>query len=568
MVAAACIVAAVGLVYLNALDNPFVYDDYRMVVENRSLLDLTRPATIIVHEVTRPFVNLSYALDRAVWGPEPFGFRLTNVLLHALNVALLLALAVRLARDQDANRTLATGSAPHAISLVAGALFALHPMMTEAVAYVSGRSELLCAFFFLLAMAAGRQWLLTGQARWAAGWVACWLAALATKESAVAFPVVLALYDWLLLPSNRASRRRRALRVYLPVAAVMAAAALVRLGVFVGIEHPGATLRWSNALVELDVMRQYLRLMLMPDGQTIFHAVTPITSVFDPRVTTALLVVALVLGLAWVARRVSPLATFGTFWFFLLLVPSSALLVLDRGEPMAEHRVYLASCGLFLTFGAAAERLVTRSDRMPTMLKWAAVGGALLATLSLAGRTVMRNALWSDPVALWEEAARKAPDHWLPRLALGEELQRAGRHEEALDSYRLAARLRPDEVTPYRKLGGSLLEARRAEEAVAVFRAWQRLEPRSVAAAVGLGAAAIMTGQLQEARAALTSALDWDPGSVPARQALAALEEAEANPGAALRLCEDIRRIAPDTPGNDDCIRRNQSRLGIAPADR
>ena len=82
-------VALAGLVYVNALDNPFVYDDRRLVVENRSLRNPLDLYAVAVHEATRPVVNLSYAIDRMVWGPKPFGFHLTNVLLHMINVALL-----------------------------------------------------------------------------------------------------------------------------------------------------------------------------------------------------------------------------------------------------------------------------------------------------------------------------------------------------------------------------------------------------------------------------------------------------------------------------------------------
>src|SRR5207247_10562788 len=88
--AVACGVAALlaGLVYLNALHNPFVYDDYHTVVENRSIDRLADVRAIVLHDVTRPVVNLSYAIDRALWGATPVGFHVTNLLLHMLNVIL------------------------------------------------------------------------------------------------------------------------------------------------------------------------------------------------------------------------------------------------------------------------------------------------------------------------------------------------------------------------------------------------------------------------------------------------------------------------------------------------
>src|SRR5262245_4028608 len=106
-----------GLVYLNALTNPFVYDDYHTVVENPSIRQLSNVRSIVLHSVTRPVVNFSYALDRAVWGPTPYGFHVTSVLLHCLNVVLLFLVA----------RQLMQGIAGPAS---AAFLFAVHPVMT------------------------------------------------------------------------------------------------------------------------------------------------------------------------------------------------------------------------------------------------------------------------------------------------------------------------------------------------------------------------------------------------------------------------------------------------------
>jgi hypothetical protein len=90
--------AAAALVYLNALDNPFVYDDHRQIVENRSLWRLTDVRGLLLENATRPVINISFALDRLIWGPSPFGFHLTNVLLHVVNVGLLYVLAAWLTR--------------------------------------------------------------------------------------------------------------------------------------------------------------------------------------------------------------------------------------------------------------------------------------------------------------------------------------------------------------------------------------------------------------------------------------------------------------------------------------
>src|SRR5688572_13885424 len=95
---------AAGLIYATALDNPFVYDDFRLIVDNPSLLDITNLRAIAWREITRPVVNFTYAVDRFIWGPTPFGFHLTNVLFHMLNVGLVFLLAWRWNEDWSYRR--------------------------------------------------------------------------------------------------------------------------------------------------------------------------------------------------------------------------------------------------------------------------------------------------------------------------------------------------------------------------------------------------------------------------------------------------------------------------------
>src|SRR6185369_14967564 len=174
-------------------------------------------------------------------------------------------------------------------------LLAVHPMMTEAVGYVSGRSEVLCATFFLLALLCADRWMRTGEqrrGRWLAGMLVAWVAALMTKETAAMFPFVLALYDWLNPESDAAGRRRRVLTVYAPLIAFTVVAGVARLYVLARIEYPGqVSVHWRYLLVDADVFRRYLGMMAVPSGQALFHEVRAIESVLDTRALLALVVV-------------------------------------------------------------------------------------------------------------------------------------------------------------------------------------------------------------------------------------------------------------------------------------
>ncbi len=467
-----------GLVYVNALRNPFVYDDYHTVQTNPSIQSVTNIRAIVLYDVKRPIVNFSYAVDRALWGTEPLGFHVTNVLFHMLNVLLLFRLASQLTQSD-----IAAGAG--------AALFAVHPMMTEAVGYISGRSEVLCATLLLLALSCGRRWIRGDGALWAAMTAGLWLASMATKEIGVMFPLVLFAYDWFVAAGDADGRRRRIFTVYLPLVLLAVAAGIVRLAILARIEHPGEVrIHWPYFLIALDVVRRYVGLMFYPVGQTIFHVVTPVDGVLDPRALLAFALLGAMVTLAWRARKNQGVVTVGILWFLLLLAPSAVLTVLDQGEPMAEHRVYAASAGLFLAAGSAIGWLSARLKRADRQLTWLAPAGLTLVVVSLCAETFLRNQVWSDPVTLWRESVDLAPRHFRPRLLLGEALQDAGRLDEAAEQFKTAIRLRPDEPTGYVKLGGFLAA----------------------------------TGQLQGAREQFHEAIRVDPQNASARQALTVLD--------------------------------------------
>lgn len=572
LVAVACICSA--LLYLNALDNPYVYDDVRTVLDNPSIGDVRDLRTIVYREMTRPVVNLSYALDTAIWRTPGVdtasdrrllgGLHLTNILLHTANVLLLFLLARRVVEDRMAAGRHLPGSGRGSVTaFVAAAGFGMHPMMTESVGYISGRAEMLCGLFFLLALLAGRRWLHGGGGPWLAGAFGLWVAALLSKEVAATWPLVLLAYDRLILASDPERSRRRWRRVLGPLLGLTVGLGLMRVAVLVFVENPDdAVVIWQHAFVEIEVMFRYVGLLVWPVGQTIFHQVDQ--AAWPPSLPLLLAVVWLAL---WVIAAVRLRArhgglAFGMLWFVLLLLPSSALVVLNLGEPMAEHRVYLASAGLFIAFGLLVARLWAFLDtRTPGRRMGLRVALAGYLTV-LGGLTVQRNDVWADPLALWAEAARRAPDIWVPHVMIGGILHERGARDEAAAAFRRAIALRPGEPIAHLRLGLLLAEQGRLDEAAAAFEAALRVDPGSPIGHNGLGAVAVLAGRHDDARRHYEEALARRPDDIAARQSLALLHETVwHNPAEAVRLCEEVRQIAPATPGIDACIQRNRARL-------
>lgn len=552
-----------GVVYLNALHNPFVYDDYRTVLDNGSIRTLTNLRSIFWYDATRPLVNFSYAIDRALWGPGPFGFHLTSVLLHMLNVVLFFLLVRQLIADRQLGRSQPIAARSEVIAFAAAALFAVHPMMTESVGYISGRSEVLCGAFFFVAFMCGRRWMQRGGTSWWLLTAALWGAALLTKETAAMLPAVLFCYDRLMLKGGFTTRLWR---LHLPLVSVALAGGIARLAVFAYLEHPGeVTLQWRSILTEAGVIWRYAGLFLAPGGQSIYHEVRPIASVFEPVALVSAIAIVLAVALAWRFRSADSLASFGVIWFFLLLVPSSVIVVLDHGEAMVEHRVYLASCGLFLAAGSFIGWSVAMASHLSRPTRLLVRTAVAVGILLLGARTILRNAVWADPVALWREASDKAPGSFLPRTVLGEMLNEAGRYEEAVEAHRAALRLRPKDPLAHLKLGLSLAALGRIDEATATFEQLRAIDPQSPIVSTGLGAVAMLAGRPDRAREYFNATLEKEPGNIMALQWLAVLEEdTAADPAAALHRCEEIQQLAPGKLSNEDCIRRNRARLAVA----
>jgi Flp pilus assembly protein TadD len=566
---AAVAAAFSGLLYVNTLDNPYVYDDFRTVLNNPSIEDVWEVKAIVYREVTRPVVNFSYAVDRAVYGNRLLGHHLTSVVLHVVTVLLLFQVARRAVEDQAARRE-ARGQPALRTTVVAfsaAAIFGLHPMMTESVGYISGRSEVLCAVFFLGALLSGRRWMLGAGRPWLAAAFGLWVAALLSKEIAVMWPLVLLGYDRLVIHGDLAASRRRWRRVLAPLLGLTVVAGLVRVAVLLLVENPdGGDVFPRYGLVEIEVAFRYFTLLVSPADQSIFHQVSEVTWPPAPRMLLALVWLGVWVGAAWKLARLDGGITFGMVWFLLLLVPSAVLVILNLGEPMAEHRVYLASCGFFLAFGLIVGHVWaffdTRTLRSRLILR---VGLAGWLTV-LGGLTVLRNQVWDDPVRLWLDAAEKAPDIWVPHVMLGAALQERGATSDAIVAYRRAIRLRPSEQAPYMRLGIALAEIGRLADARATFQALLSIDPRSAVGHNGLGAVATLERQHDEARRHYEQALAYNPGDVAARESLAMLYETVwHNPAEALRLCEEVRRLAPRTPDVDACIARNRARLESGP---
>jgi|SRR5688572_20217939 protein O-mannosyl-transferase len=537
------------LLYASTLDNPFVYDDFRLIVENPAIQTLSDIRTVMVRDITRPLVNLTYISDTAVWGTRPFGYHLTNVVLHALNVIAVFWVAFWAAEDwrSKGGGRYGFSPSPRVVAIATSLLVAAHPIMTQAVGYITGRSELLYGLFFLLSWLAARRWMHVG-GWWRSATLFLWLLSVLAKETAAMLPVVLWCYDAWLIEDGAGTRMRRIKGLYAPLGLAVLLFGVGRLAVLATLEYPkDVGPNWRYVFVETDVFWQYVALFILPKGQSLVHTVPDFTSLTIRAVAGAIGLAGLV-GAAWSLRRIQAVVSLGLVVCVAMLLPSSVLFIMGIGEPMAEHRAYVSAMGFFLALGAASGMAWSRARSFGrgTLVLGAS---AVVFLAQLAGLTIVRNAIWGDPVALAREATARSPGHWMPRLFLGETLRQNGRCPEAVAEYRAVLDLRTRDTFARKKLLSCLIQTGRIPEAETELHTLRTLEPESPESGLGLGLLAIAQGDTVAGRGYFAEVLAHNPGHQEASQFVALIDGTLPEPHRS-RLCGLVRAVAASSEQN------------------
>jgi tetratricopeptide (TPR) repeat protein len=428
LICAAIVAAAAVLAYLNSFQGAFQLDDYKVVLSDPAVRSWAGWWSDLGRGI-RPLLKLSYAINWAT-GLGLFGFHLANLLIHLGNSILVLLLARKL-----------TGSSSQmgSVALFTALLFALHPIQTEAVTYVAGRSASLMAFFYLASLAAYIHGRLEGRPLLTyALSPALFLLALAVKETAATLPAALLL--WEITRQDRPFGLREALASQAAHLGVLASA----LAAFLAIPGHRVLIEYSFALRGL-----YENLLSQIHGQVtlLTHYVLPGRLNFDPDLPTltrwswglaleaGILGSALAAGLWSLKRRT--LVSFAILWVFLHSMAVYA--AVPRTDILNERHLYLGAFGLFLLAGLGFSWL---ADTWPKLrLPVAAAACALLIVLGLF--TAERNAVYRSEIRLWEDTTAKSPGKARVFNNLGYAYFLAGRNEEARKAWLETLRIDP-----------------------------------------------------------------------------------------------------------------------------
>jgi tetratricopeptide (TPR) repeat protein len=585
------IIIGAALVYARSLDAPFVYDDRYAIVDNvsiRRLADAIAAPPRDTPVAGRPAVNLSFALNYRLGGTNPFGYRVLNLVIH-IGAALLVFGLVRRTLSRTGARPVERAErerperserrASH-LAFASALIWCLHPLNTEAVAYVTQRTESLMGLLYLLTLyAASRAMAARRPTPWAAVSVAACALGMATKESMVTAPVVVLLYDAAFESGSvvRALHERRGLYLGL-------AASWIVLGVLmwpgpragsVGFGHNVTS--WTYLLNQAPIVLGYLKLVVWPAALVLDYGPTAPVEPSDVALQAAIVLVLIgAVALAWWR---APRAGFLGAVALLTLVPTSSVVPIAT-EVGADRRMYLPLASIIVLLVVAASELLRKARiGAPGRSRYAGAALLIVVVAGLAVRSSGRAAEYNDPARLWRDVLEHRPhgrahynlavilrdqgdrtgaiDHYRQALAdfpdahyaVGYELEVDGLHDEALAHLREFVRQRPRDVKvpdAMVLIGRALMKSGRPGEAADAYREALRMHPADEFALAGLGDAMAARGRHREAADAYRAYLQIVPTTGDVHHNLGVSLAAEGHTAEAIASLSRAVALEPD----------------------
>lgn len=574
------IVLVTGLVYANAFRNEFLFDDLETIVELQQQEGGTGALAPVLkllqgRPAYRPIRTASYAFDYALSGLDPWGYHLANTAYHALAAVAVYLIA----------RSLFGGARP---ALLAALLFAVHPVQTDAVTYMSGRRDVLSGLFVLAGFYAFVRYRATGRPGYLAAVPLVYLLAVFSKESGIILPVLCVAYDVLrhlrqdepgeparprsaswAVPSKdicaavaRAASEARWLYLSGALLAGGFAAYVLLLvrGTWQQTYHGGSL--WFTLLTMARVVRHYLTLMVWPvtlNADYSYNAFPVTTSSGDLRAWLAVLLLAVLwYGILAAARR-RPIAAFGGVWFFLALLPVSQ--IVPHHEMMAEHFLYVPIVGFAVAVAGLLDPYLSDARCVRTLYPV-----CLMVLVLLSVRTVWRNADWRDQLTLWRKTVEVAPESARARNNLAGAYLQLRQLTAAEEQLATALRIRPDFAPARANLGKLYLDRGDLDSAEQALRAALAGGKEEAIPRLWLGVVYARKGEIAGAEQQFQTAASQPPYDAYAYNNLGVLRaKAGRLDEAAVMFREAVRRMPALTEATDNLARLSRMEGSAAP---
>lgn len=513
---AVVVFAVAFLLYANTLGHGFVWDDLDLIVNNPQMGELGAgdAGKVFVSKFWqgyqnasyyRPLVTLSYHIQHKVFDGNPAGFHFANVMWHAITCVLVFLFVWFLF-----GRTV--------IAAITALVFAAHPLHTESVAWISGRTDVLSTLWAMASLLLYLQFRRRGNVLFLAGALVSFLLSLFAKESSAFLPVIVVLLE---LPPLRALTLRGAKRpegtAQWTVPAAIAGMFAVLVVYFVMRAHvlgtpfssypgyaPGAL---GTVALPLSVFAGYVYKVIAP---FMLNAEwdAPVPESFTALPVIAGFVLAAAILFLLVRFRRNAAVVLGIAFFVIGVGP--VVNVFPIGEISAERFLYFPILGFALVLGAVFEPSVealAAGRRRGRDLAWV----LLILLVAYAARTVTRNTVWADEKTLFTATVEAAPDSPRAWVNLGDVARREGRLDDTIRLYKRALEVDADFTLALSNLAGVYVQMGRLDEATPLIERAVRSEPDNAGLLANLGSLYLEQGKLDQAADALERAVALSP---------------------------------------------------------
>lgn len=478
------------------LDDGLIVTENPRVTNGLTLKGIADGFASFDNQFYTPLRVISHMLDWQLYGANAGGHHLTNILLHTVSTLLLFAALKSM-----------TGS--HWRSAFVAAVFAVHPLHVESVAWISERKDTLSGVFFMLALLAYSGFVRkpTSIGRYILVLV-FFLLGLMSKPSLVTFPFVLLLLDYWPLGRFTKANRNRLILEKIPLLILSASASFIAFAAQGEVVRSVATLsmpvRAMNAMASYGV---YLRQTIYPAGLVPYYP-HPGTAV---SILSASLIFAVLLSSSvcfFFLRRSCPYLLVGWLWFLGMLTPMIG--IIQVGDfAHADRFMYLAQVGLILMVAWAAGDLCSTWPKLRGFVFALAAG----ATVALALCSFDQTKHWRSSETLWRHALEVDSNNYMAHSGLGNALLAEGRPEEAITCYQAAMRIKPDFIEAWNYLGNAFLRTGQADQSIATLQTVLAIKPDFALAQNNLGNAYFYKGQFEDAIVQYRKAISLAPGA-------------------------------------------------------
>jgi tetratricopeptide (TPR) repeat protein len=442
--------------YSTSLNGKFIWDDNNLIRYNADVKEFSQIPAIFkislagnlgkIYMSYRPLQMLSYMLDYRVWDYNPFGYHLTNCLLH-IAVGLLVYWLTRIMFDD------------WILSFLSASLYVVLPVHTEAVAYISGRADSLAALFLLLSFISFIKYDKKPSRSLFVLTLVSFIFALLSRESAVIFPLLVVLYCFIF--SNFKSWK------ILSGVTVISIVYVILRSTVLSFSAPSKDFYMYTTFIEripgaFIAIANYIKLLIIPTDLHMEYDKI-LFSYSNPIFWLGLTISIMLLTYAWMRRKKNKIISFSILWFFICLIPQLNFFPINAY--MAEHWLYLASIGFVIVVGYYLSYW-WRQDAYRTMAFTFSL--LLIGTYSLL--TFQQNEYWLNTVTFCQRTLKYSPENYKVYSLLGNAYIREQRYDEAIEACQTSIRINPSFPYSYFNLGLVYMDLREYDKAINYFK--------------------------------------------------------------------------------------------------